>query len=505
MKGAAPTKNLTSDGKGTGMRLNGRLLTAGRLLLLLVCAAGMAAQARADVKIKSKQTAGGQAYENTTYIKGKRQRSEQMGGQMVTIQQCDLRRDIQLMPQMRAYTVRPYETADAPAATTVSETRQTDGRTKGGIVTSTITSRDTGERKQMFGYTARHIITTIEMKSSPDSCSPMNSRMETDGWYIDAAFALDCDIERAAAYRAPRQGGGCQDRYETKQVGAAKRGYPVWEKMTMFGEDGRESFSTLNEVVELSQAALDQSLFEPPADYREVKDFSAAALTASATGGMNETQAAQSPESDMSANVKSMADAQPTQAAVELGPKKAGVVRLGVVGVKTVSVGAGLNASDLAAAVQNTLAEHLKSPAVELVLLEAKLPSQIEAEAKQKECDFVIYASVSHKKGGGGGFGGMFSKVVAPAVGQVGIGHTGSTAGNVAGHVATQAVVSAGTMSANVKQKDELTLDIRVQSPEVAAPAATRQFKSKAKSSGEDIITPVVEQAAQMILDSAKA
>jgi hypothetical protein len=206
----------------------------------------------------------------------------------------------------------------------------------------------------------------------------------------------------------------------------------------------------------------------------------------------------------MGANVKSMADSPTAQTSMELGAKRPGVVRLGLASVKTGGVGEGLSAADLAAAVRNTLAEYLKSPSVELVQLEAKLPSQIDAEAKQKECDFVIYASVSHKKGGGGGgFGGMFSKVMAPAVGQVGIGHTGSTAGNVAGQMATTAIVSAGTMSANVKQKDELTLDVKVQTPGNSTPAASRQFKSKAKSAGEDIITPVVEQAAQMILDSA--
>src|SRR3712207_1224049 len=92
------------------------ILTRGlRIALLLACAAGAAAETRADVKIKSRQTTQGQSYENTTYIKGKRQRSEQMGGQMVTIQQCDLRRDLQLMPQMKAYTVRPYDTGETTA------------------------------------------------------------------------------------------------------------------------------------------------------------------------------------------------------------------------------------------------------------------------------------------------------------------------------------------------------------------------------------------------------
>src|ERR671916_466695 len=91
------------------------LLNVGRLALALLCvAAASAAEARADVKIKSRQTMQGQSYDNATYIKGKRSRTEMMGGQSVAIQQCDLRRDIQIMPAMRAYTVNPYD--DAPAA-----------------------------------------------------------------------------------------------------------------------------------------------------------------------------------------------------------------------------------------------------------------------------------------------------------------------------------------------------------------------------------------------------
>ncbi len=481
------------------------LLRAGRVALMLLCVATAAAETRADVKIKSRQTVQGQTYENATYIKGKRSRTEMMGGQSVTIQQCDLRRDIQIMPAMKAYTVNPYDNGATPQAAPASGTATKVERTQGGLVTTTITTKDTGERKQMFGYTARHLLITMVMKSSPDSCNPVDMKMETDGWYIDAAFQLDCDAERSGRYYNPQQSGGCRDRYEMKQVGTAKRGYPLWEKTTMFDKDGRESFSTISEVVELSQATLDASLFEPPADYREVKDFSGASMMAQAGGSENGTSSAarQSPDSGMSASVRDLAGSQNAQAPAELGAKKPGVVRLGLAGVKTGAVGESLSAADLAAAVQNTLAEYLKSPAVELVRLEAKLPSAVEAEARQKECDFIVYASVSHKKGGGGGFGGMFNKVVAPAIGQVGYGHTGSTAGNIAASAATTAVISAGSASANVKQKDELTLDIRLQAPAGTAPAAARQFKSKAKSAGEDIITPVVEQAAQMILDAA--
>ena len=449
------------------------LLRAGRVALMLLClTAAAAAEARADVKIKSRQTMQGQSYENATYIKGKRQRTESMGGQSVVIQQCDLRRDLQIMPAMKAYTVNPYDAGSAATGAPASGTTTKVERTQGGLVTSTVTTKDTGERKQMFGYTARHLIITIETKSSPDSCNPVDTKMQTDGWYIDATFQLECDLERAARYYNPQQAGGCRDRFETKTIGTAKRGFPLYEKMTMFDKDGRESFSMVNEVVELSQATLDASLFEPPADYREVKDFSAAAMMAAA-GSRGDA-------GDEPARPANSAQAQ--QAAAEVGAKRPGVVRLGLAGVQTGAVGDNLSAAQLAAAVRDALAGGLRGATVEVVLL----GSSAEAEARQKECDFVVYASVSHKKGGGG-LGGMFGKVATAATG---IGNVGATSGG-------------GTATANVKQKDELTLDIKLVAPGTSAPAAARQFKSKARSAGEDIITPAVEQAAQLILDAA--
>jgi len=230
--------------------------------------------ASADTKVTSRQTSGGQTYDNTTYIKGKRQRSETNNGQMVMLQQCDLRRNIQIMPQAKVYLVQPYdEPATTNTANTSSPSYQPGTTKKGGLVTSTVTTRDTGERKQMFGYTARHIVTTMVTDSSPDACSPLKSKMQIDGWYIDAAFALECDSAQAYKSYRPQTASGCQDRYETKQVGLAKKGFPVWEKTIMFGPDGAESFSSINEVVEFSQATLDPSLFDVPAGYREVKDF----------------------------------------------------------------------------------------------------------------------------------------------------------------------------------------------------------------------------------------
>jgi len=460
----------------------------------------------ADVKIKIRQTTSGQSSENTTYIKGKRQRTEMMGGMMVSVTQCDLQRDLQINPQTKTYAVNPYDTGTGGSAGTVAS--QTVKSTKGGVVTTTVTNKDTGERKQMFGYTARHIIQTIETRSSPDSCNPINTKMEIDAWYIDATFALDCDMNRRyRPYQATKNGGGCQDTYNVKTLGSAKTGYPVYQKMTMFDASGQPNFSTVQEVMEISNATLDAALFDVPAGYREVKDaaemYSAASMqSASNSGGSNNGQNYGNSNSGMAKTVQNLSQ---NNAGLpgSVGAKKMGVVRIGLANVKTGAVGEGLSATELAAAIQNSLIEYLKTPKIEIVQLEAKLPSAMADEAREKECDYVIYANVSHKKGGGG-FGGMFGKVLAPAIGQTGLGSTGSTAGNVAGSVATRAIVSAGSMSANVKSKDEITLDMKLVAASDNSSAFARQYKGKAKSDGEDIISPLIEQAAQAILDAVK-
>ena len=384
---------------------------------------------------------------------------------------------------------------------------QNDGVVRaGGTVTTTITTKDTGERKQMFGFTAKHLIITMETASSPDACAVNNSKMEMDGWYIDAEFVLDCDQNVTYQSYQNTKKSGCQDKYQIKQNGTAKRGYPVYEKMTMFDENGKESFSTVNEVIELSKATLDASLFEVPSDYREVSD--ASAMYASTSNMMN--MSGMSPDKDatdedsasslpMSQNITNAAQNSSSNIISEVGAKKAGVIRIGMTYVKTGAVAEGINATDLGTVIQNTLAEYLKIPNIELVQLEGKLPTAVVAEAAQKECDYVIFATVSHKNGGSG-FGGVFGKVIAPAIGQTGIGQTGSTVGNVAGQVATVAIVSAGKMAANVKNKDTMTLDVNLQTASGSA-VLTKQFKTKAKSDGEDIISPLTEQAAQAIVN----
>ena len=477
----------------------------------IIFSISISSTAFADVKIKTKQTIGAQSVENTVYIKGKRERTESANGTMVNLTQCDLKRGVQMNPAAKTYLINEFVQAiqTGPASTPAAS----DGVVQaGGKVTTTITTKDTGERKQMFGYVAKHLIITMETVSLPDACSPNNSRMQMDGWYIDADFVLDCDYgQQAAAYNPYARKGGCQDKYEIKQVGAVKRGYPVYEKMSMFDQSGKETYSYVNEVVELSKVTLEASLFDIPSDYRQVTDASKLYATASYTsmGSQTSTTSMSVPSQYQPQNTNIMANnaSRNSTAAPELpvaSAKKPGTVRIGLAAVKIASVGDGISAADLAAAVRNSIAEYLKVPSLEVVNLDAKLLSAIDAEANEKDCDFVIYTNVAHKKGGGGGFGSMFGAALGATVARTGIGQTGSTIGNIAGQIATQSIVSATSVASTMKSKDELTLDLRV-SKLGGGDVVAKQFKAKAQGNGDDIISNVVEQAVQAIVDTLSA
>ena len=126
---------------------------------------------------------------------------------------------------------------------------------------------------------------------------------------IDAEFAVPCTQTRQ--YRTTKQGksGGCNDKVVPKTIGTAKIGYPLWQKMTSFDANGKETFSTMQEVVEMSKSTLDPSFFEAPADYREVADSSQIYAT-SGTSGFRygalpqfATSSSTSPSSGMTASV----------------------------------------------------------------------------------------------------------------------------------------------------------------------------------------------------------
>lgn len=223
-----------------------------------------------EYKLRQAQTMQNNKMESTVYVKGKRQRVETimpgMGIQMIVIEQCDLRRTIKLNDKKKVYLIEPFDTPEPQAG---NEYKPSKGIVKkGGVITMWYHLRDTGERRQMFGFTARHIWSEQKIKPSADACS-MKDSMErrTDGWYIDLPL-YECHRE----YTRVMQGNQeviCGDKFVQHTTGKAKLGFPLYEKTTMIMGDGSSMEMTI-ETLELSTAKLDTMLFTIPPGYRQV-------------------------------------------------------------------------------------------------------------------------------------------------------------------------------------------------------------------------------------------
>src|SRR5262249_39295953 len=77
------------------------------------------------------------------------------------------------------------------------------------------------------------------------------------------------------------------------------------------------------------------------------------------------------------------------------GPKAAGKLRIGVAPSQA-QLGQGNNAKgDYGASIRNSIVLLMNGPAVEIVPLDAHLMMQLQAEAQQKECDYVLFSNVT--------------------------------------------------------------------------------------------------------------
>ncbi len=228
--------------------------------------------------------------ESTIYVKGLRKRTE--SGSMMgittnpTIEQCDLQRTITLNIGKKLYYIEAFskneeEVIDEDIKTVPKKTTPVVDKTtkKGGTITMYFSIVDTGERKNMYGFTARHIWTSQKMKPSPDACSMKDSiQIKTDGWYIDLP-QFNCPV-RYSSYKPTTtstvEKPDCQDKFITRRSGRGKLGFPLIVKTTMILGDGSgktTEFETNLETVELTSGKLDSMLFEIPPGFTEAKSL----------------------------------------------------------------------------------------------------------------------------------------------------------------------------------------------------------------------------------------
>jgi hypothetical protein len=158
------------------------------------------------------------------------------------------------------------------------------------------------------------------------------------------------------------------------------------------------------------------------------------------------------------------------------------------------------NAADGSTAVRETFTSYLTGPTLAAMPLKARLASQAREEAKQASCRYVLYTSMKLERGKSGG--GVFGKVIGGAVESSAYelrGTASSAAGRIAAGAAARAAVEAARgLATNVKTKDELTLDWRLETIDGGV-IAKNSTKAKASSDGQDLLTPMVERAAERI------
>jgi hypothetical protein len=374
-------------------------IMVGALVLLAISPAALRAQrtrnrpaaqptqapARNDLKITYRTSTSGQSMETTTMLKGARERSEMKlgyGRDIINVTQCDLKRTLQISDSAKKYLITPMDNGDSPAITGASASGMSEPSRRGGVITYTTTSVDTGERKEMFGFQARHIKRTMVIESSPDACSPIKQRMETDGWYIDFSFGLNCEVGHSQTMGGPPSRGGCQDRVRFNQQGAARTGYPLSETTTSYGEDGRIAFTSTKEVVELSREPLDAALFDVPAGYVEAKN-------AQELYGMPSMEAMTS----QMLKGRPAVEADENNASGGANTKAPGVVRVGVVRINNKS---GREVST--EALRARLLSEIQESGVEAIALNAISPGEAQTEAKAKQCDFILSTDLTTLK-----------------------------------------------------------------------------------------------------------
>jgi hypothetical protein len=332
-----------------------------------------------DVKIHTKYVNGAQVSENTTYLKGVRQRFEFPGVTMIA--QCDLNRSIQLHEASMHFLIVSTDQPAAARAAAAPPPAAAPGpaapaKPQGGVIAETVTLTDTGERKQMFGLEARHIKMATVRRPGANACDPKTTSIDVDGWYADLPEQASCKAPSAAPQ--PPAGQTCTDRVETQTVGTAKLGFPLSTAVTTTSEDSKEKDVTTMamDVTELNVLALDAALFDIPPGYTEVKNYQE--LLPSLNAGGSLADAVFGSLSDGTSGV---------------APKQPGVIRVGIVD----PVDKSGRETPLPVLRGGVLASLSKAP-LEALPLTGATSADLDRDAAAKSCDFLLTTEIMEIK-----------------------------------------------------------------------------------------------------------
>jgi hypothetical protein len=236
-----------------------------------------------DLTVKTRETVElpqSTVQTNTLYFKGAWQRRElhlqlpsalpaQRTVRHSTITRCDERRILEVNHEARLYGWSPLNFIGGDVYRVLSRWRPRREPPAGGAdVKITVNTVDTGERRPVGSYSARHVITTITTDPSPGANTRPSESVQ-DGWHIDLPLpgCWDAGNGHVFATGSVVRPGGAPDRMNVEFRGAGRRGFPI-EETTRRRDEYQPSFTTRVTLIEFSEAVLDTSLFDVPAGYR---------------------------------------------------------------------------------------------------------------------------------------------------------------------------------------------------------------------------------------------
>jgi hypothetical protein len=141
-----------------------------------------------------------------------------------------------------------------------------------------ITTVDTGERKNLFGYEARHVITT-EKHTLLNGAKDVDQEDVKDGWFADLPTSLSCypRSRGAVTFATVRSVNDPADVPSVKLVGTPDTGFVLSMTTTSHstyklpdGSKGETTSISQREVTELFSGSLDPQLFEVPSAFTKV-------------------------------------------------------------------------------------------------------------------------------------------------------------------------------------------------------------------------------------------
>lgn len=153
-------------------------------------------------------------------------------------------------------------------------------------------------------------------------------------------------------------------------------------------------------------------------------------------------------------------------------------------------------ADSVATAVRNLFVQFLTGPSMKAVPLEARLASQATEEARQKNCPRVLTMTLEEKHHGNHSKFKSITQAAGNAAGYVPYTGMASHVGVGAAVVGTEAVSS---VASTTRAHDEMSIEYSVSSTDGKVVLPRKSDKAKANSDGEDLITPLVQRAAEAI------